>query len=307
MGIIILKKFIAFLKNPVFIKIYLVILVIFSGGIFYVQKDEMVKIFQASDPKTILWAVIPYFLSVGIVTPYLHCMSYKKIGTPVSFWQMFQIFHLSRIGNYMPGKIWFVTNYYLFSKRLNIDTVKIVKNFVMLNIVLLMLGSFCGLPLLSSFHPTLQKLLILFSLSMLILIHPKILNKILKPFLKEDAEKEFTYIFLLSIGFFFLIAYILLGLTLFLCISAFTRIDSAHIPFVIAVSASSFVIGRLALFAPAGIGVSEGISTALLSRIVPVEHALMGAMALRTVTIVVDIACASLAAVSVVRYEKQKA
>jgi hypothetical protein len=234
----------------------------------------------------------------------LHSNAYREIGITVSFWQAFRIFHLSRIGNYLPGRVWFATNYYLFSKKMNIDTEKIAKNFVVLNVLAFITGSICSLPIIYYLSPSVQKLLIVFPLLMIILIHPKVFSKIFSAFWENKTGKDFRYIFLFKVSVLYLIGYIILGVGLYLCVSAFKTVDFFDLPLMVGTAASFVLTILLAFFAPAGIGVSEGISAVILSQIIPFEIAVMAVLALRVVMVLVDFSCALISAMSVAREEK---
>ena len=191
-----MNKFIAILKNPWLTRIYLLILLLWMIIFFYLQAGDFLKIVSDSEPRMIFFALLPYFAVVGIINPHLQNIAYREIGATISFWQAFRIFHLSRIGNYLPGRVWFATNYYLFSKKLNIDTGKIAKNFVVTNALLFLVGGICSLPIISLLNPAVQKLLIVFPFVMFVLIHPRIFNKHLwKDF--YGKEISFTILFIL--------------------------------------------------------------------------------------------------------------
>jgi uncharacterized membrane protein YbhN (UPF0104 family) len=94
------------------------------------------------------------------------------------------------------------------------------------------------------------------------------------------------------------------GLTLYMCALAYVPVDISNFPLINAAAASSLVIGLLAVFAPAGIGVTEGISTAILSQIMPLNTAITVAFTLRLVRVLADFSCAFISACSVAREEK---
>ncbi len=300
----IIKRFITFLRHRWFIRVYLLACLLGALLFFYLHKEEFSTILVTAKLRLIVLSLVPYFIGVGVINPYLQKIAYREIGSTISIWQAFRIFILSRIGNYLPGRVWYAANYYLFSKKLNIETPKIVKNFVMLNMLLFLVGGICCLPIISLFSPAIQKLLIVFVIMMLILIHPRIFRKIFKSLLKEKAVGDFRFGFLIIAGILYLTAYIMLGLSLYLCISAFTTIGYSHLPLVVAATAASLVIGLLAVFAPAGIGVSEGISVAILSQVIPLQIAVMAVVAFRIVIIFIDFNCALISTVSVAIDEK---
>jgi hypothetical protein len=298
------KNIIALLKNPWVTRTYLAALLISVLFLLLSQRGEFLKILGASEPALLLLAIIPYMSVVALINPYLHSVAYKEIGANISFWQAFRIFHLSRIGNYLPGRIWFASNYYIFSKKMNVNAGKIARNFIVLNALLFMTGGICSLPIINLFDPTMQNLMMVFPIFMLFLIHPKILNRLLSLIVAQKTAEDFKYGFLLKASVLYAIAYGLLGLGLYIAVSAYTLVSLSHLPLVIAAASCSLVIGLLAIFAPAGIGVSEGISTAVLSQIIPLEVAVMSVVSLRMLMVLVDFSCAIVSAVSVSREEK---
>jgi len=301
-----MKRLVTILKNPWITRIYLTILLVWVSYFFYLYWEDFLKIFSTSEPLLLFGALFSYSFVVCIINPYLHGIAYREIGANISFWQTFRIFHLSRIGNYLPGRIWFATNYYIFSKKLDIDTEKIAKNFIMMNICLFLVGSICSFQIVSLLHPVTQKLLIIFPILLMFLIHPRIFNKALSPLLGKNVGKDYRYIFLVKICILYFIAYIILGVELYLCISTYTAVDISNFPLIVASSASSLVIGLLAIFAPVGIGVNEGINVTILSQIIPLEIAIAAVIVLRLMRVLVDISCALVSAVSVTREEKAK-
>ena len=292
------------LKNPWVTRIYLVTLLLCVGFYFYMNIANFKIIFYNANLKILFMAFIPYFLVVGVINPYLHKISYKSIGTNVTFWQAFRIFHLSRIGNYLPGRIWFAGNYYIFSKKLNIDNQSIAKNFVMLNIALFLMGGICSLPIVFHFMPSLKTGVVIFTCCMVLFIHPKIFTKLFSIIWDKDKVKSYSVMFLLKALLLFGFSYTILGLALYLTTYSFENIPIQFFPLVTGASAASLVCGLLAVFAPAGIGVMEGVRVGVLGSLVSFENALMAVVALRLIQVLIDFSCAFVSAVSVWNEER---
>lgn len=134
---------------------------IWVGIFFYSQRGEFLRSLYNAQLPIIFLGIVPQFIAIGIINPYIHRFAYKEIGTNISFRQAFQIFHLSRIGNYLPGRIWFVTNYYLLSRKMNITTERIAKNIVVLNALFIFVGGLFSFFIVSLINPAAQKFLIL--------------------------------------------------------------------------------------------------------------------------------------------------
>lgn len=294
-----MNRLAGFLKQRWFTRAYLLACLFGVLLFFYLRKEEFSTILATARLHMILLALVPYFIGIGIINPYLQRITYEQVGHTISFWKAFRIFILSRIGSYLPGRVWYATNYYLFSKKLNLDPTKIIKNFVMLNILLFLVGGICCLPVIFLFSPAIQKLLVVFILIILVLVHPRVFNNIFGFFLRKKPIESFGFGFLMIASILYFSAYIMLGLSLYLCISAFAKVDFSYLPLVIAATAASLVIGLLAVFAPAGIGISEGISVMILSHIIPLQIAVMAVVAFRIVIIFIDFNCAIISGVSV--------
>lgn len=301
------KAIISVLKNPWLTRFYLLFLLIGMVFFFYSQRDNVLTILRNSEPVMLFLALLPYFVVVGIISPYLHRTAYKEIGTTITFWQAFRIFHLSRIGNYLPGKVWFATNYYLFSKKLDVDTDKIAKNFIVINILLFMVGSICTFPIISSLTPTARKLVILFPFLMFFLLHPKVMGQILRIFIRNDTGTYYRYVFFVKISILYFLVYVLLGVALYFCAAAFTVVDPSTLYLFVSAGAASAILGLLAVFAPAGLGVREAVAATVLGLIMPLQIAITVALALRVVMMAIDFFCALISAVSLARDEKRLA
>ena len=156
-----IKSFVNIFKNPWVIGIYLTVLLIGVSYYLFSQGEAFKRILATSQIQILCLAFISYVLVVGLINPYIYYMTYWKIGAKVSLWQAFRVYHLSRIGNYLPGKVWFPINYYVFSRKINIDSDKIGGSFVVLNALLFLTGGICSLPIISFLNPFVQKLLII--------------------------------------------------------------------------------------------------------------------------------------------------
>lgn len=64
-----------------------------------------------------------------------------------------------------------------------------------------------------------------------------------------------------------------MGFSFFVLVSSYTDVSISNLPIIAGISIFSGVMGLIAIFAPAGIGVREGLIILLLSKIYPVEVA----------------------------------
>jgi hypothetical protein len=101
--------------------------------------------------------------------------------------------------------------------------------------------------------------------------------------------------FYLRLAFLYLATWLLAGLGAYLCLAAFVEVDLAIMPLALASIALGTVAGFLALFAPVGLGIREGIGTLVLAPAIGADVALLGMVLLRGITVVVDLSLALLA------------
>jgi hypothetical protein len=87
----------------------------------------------------------------------------------------------------------------------------------------------------------------------------------------------------------------LAGLGAYLSVAAFTQVDISTYPLALASIALGTVAGFLALFAPVGLGIREGVGALILAPAVGAEIALVSMFLLRGITVVVDLLLALLA------------
>ena len=311
----ILKTFLKITKNIWVTRAYLGILFVSIIIYFYGHKETLATLPKISHFEIVYLVLILSFISF-LCYVYVHYSTYRALDAKISYWQTFQVAAFSRLGVYIPGKIWYASNYYIFSRQLNIGADKIGKNFIINNALLFFTGGLCSLFAITQLPWLAQKFLIILPFLMIVLIHPRILNKIFSVLLCKIAQfssesapagsvdinnKFLNYsLYLKFIGLYFLLWFIS-GVTLFFCIHAFVPIGIQDFPVVIAASAASLIIGLLAVFAPAGLGVREGVGALILSQIIPLEIAVFACVLLRFVMVITDFVVGGIGTVAFIR------
>ena len=126
-------------------------------------------------------------------------------------------------------------------------------------------------------------------------LHPRIFypvaNTILQKLGRQKLDQQLLPNFksILSITSLYIIGQIINGISFFLLIKAVYPIMNQSILLVIGSYSLAGVIGIMAIIVPSGLGVKEGVITALLSTIIPTPIAIQLAILSRIVTILVDI------------------
>jgi len=315
----ILKKFLKLAKNVWIIRIYLGFF--FVGAIIYLyrHKERFAALSEVSQFGTVFLILLLAF-AIFVCYVYVHYSTYRALNTQITYWQTFQVAAFSRLGVYIPGKIFYATNYYVFSRFLNIGHDKIGKNFVINNSLLFFTGALCSLLAISQLPFVARYFLVVLPILMIVLIHPKVLNRIFAVLLNKlfqlspgnetqdlpDNQEEMSWsygLYLKFIGLYFVLWFIL-GVMQFFCVRVFEPVGIQHFPLITAAAAAGLIIGLLAVFAPGGMGVREGIGIVMLSQIVSVENAVFACVLLRLAHVIADFVVGGIAAVAFIRKKR---
>lgn len=186
----------------------------------------------------------------------------------------------SQLGKYLPGKVWLLLGrFYLYDSRgksrkaitvaLYLEAVTLIMAaglvFLLSLLFLKEVESFTlGIPLPGVI---LLFLLCLFSL------HPRVLEKIFNTVLvrlkREPFHIPISYPQILWILTVCVLSWVIGGVGFYVFVDSVWNISFEHILFLTGALAISSTVGLLALFAPSGLGVREGVLVYLLSSIMP--------------------------------------
>lgn len=254
--------------------------------------------------------------SSSFLYSYIQFGIYRRLGASATYWTVFRITSISQLGKYLPGKILFAGNFYLLSRAAGIGNLQIGAAFAISMTLWILSAALCGLPVLGLLQPALRYSILLLPLLLALLIHPRFLGLLLQfaqrlggrlrspssagaaPVdlsAQADLLARLDVTFYLRTAFLYLITWALAGLGAYLCLAAFTEIGMDAFPLALASIALGTVAGFLALFAPVGLGVREGIGALILSPIVGADVALLSVVLLRGITVVVDLLLALVA------------
>lgn len=224
-----------------------------------------------------------YFLTIEVWRAIV-----RRFGVPLRFRDAVRLWSFSNLGRYVPGKVWQVVGVAALGKRHGITPAKAGGiSFVSLG---LMIGTGAMLGALflpgSGANGIALRVLALVSGAALVLpaLFPRILPWIANRMpVKWGGGKRIeppSRAFLLSVTFAFAVLWMLQGLSFFLLATSWTDLSWREYPRVAGAYAVSYVAGLLALFAPGGIGVREGLLgfalEPLASRGLPLRLAVVG-------------------------------
>jgi hypothetical protein len=249
------------------------------------------------------WVVVGLVATIlaALVYSTIQCTIYRRLGAPVSYWTTFRIITISQLGKYLPGKVMFAGNYYLLSREAGIGTVQVGTSFVISQALWLLTASLCGLPVLSLLNPALRYVVLLLPFALALLIHPRFLRWLLRLGQRlvgrgqdepQPLPEGLAATFYLWVAALYLLAWLLTGTAVWFCLRAFGPLELGVFPLALASIALGTAAGFVALFAPVGLGVREGLGAVILAPAVGADVALLGLVLLRGLTVVVDLSLA---------------
>ncbi|MBA7510165.1 hypothetical protein ES705_02140 [subsurface metagenome] len=207
----------------------------------------------------------------------------KELGVSLPFLKSLKIIFYSQLGKYLPGKIWTFAGRMYLCQKIGISTSKTFISMALemalttISGILIFLAS---LLFSSKFRTDINPfLLATVAVLVFVIIHPKVLVRIINFFLrlikKEQVKIELNFSQILMIMAYYCIIWLCFGIAFYFLINSVTFITPSKIPIITGSFAIASTIGLIALFAPAGLGVREGILSLLLSNFFPLSLAIL--------------------------------
>jgi len=203
-----------------------------------------------------------------------------RVGIAISFRETLGSWFYSQMGKYLPGKIWLLlSRFYIYgSKGKSKEAVTLALYFETVTIIvaagLLFLAS---LPFLrggrfTDLRGVFPWMLLALAFAFLFL-HPrvlqKVLNRILNSFHRTPLFLTVSYSDILLVLGICVLSWVVGGIGFYLFVDSLFPISSKHFLFLTGALAISSTLGLVALFAPSGLGVREGVLVYLLSSMMP--------------------------------------
>jgi len=225
--------------------------------------------------------VVSYFIQVWAW--YLITL---RLEVAISFEETVAIWFYSQLGKYLPGKVWLLLGrFYLYDskgKSRKALTVALYLEAVTL-IMAAGLVFLLSLLFLKEVKPftlgiPLPGVILLFLLC-LFSLHPRVLQKIFNTVLvhlkREPFHIPISYPQILWILTVCVLSWVIGGVGFYVFVDSVWNISFEHILFLTGALAISSILGLLALFAPSGLGVREGVLVYLFSSIMPTSVAVI--------------------------------
>lgn len=280
--------------NTLFKILFAVTALAFMGYYLYKNWSALQQHQWQFDIVLILLSMLVLWLAfLGIVL--IFKLIFKKLtNVNIGYLLMFRAFNIANIGRYLPGKVWsivglfYLTGEYGISKKQT--TLAIFANEVSYKGSGVLLG-LCYFLFSSSFQNYLPLMLALLAIC-LVVIHPRILDKIINFALKLFKKQSITIDFSYSTIFMFFLMYIIVwemhSLAFYVLVNSIAPLESVNIIKFSTILPLCWVVGYIILFMPGGIGVREGMLVITLGEFLSPEVALVVAILQRIWFIIVE-------------------
>jgi len=221
----------------------------------------------------------------------------KKLFVKIDFLKTYKIRAITELGRYLPGKIWHLVGRTYYTKKIGASSLKILTSVAIelgvntiagLIIFVIALPFFFRAEVITKIFP----FIVLIPLG-LIVIHPKVLNKImnfgLKLFKKKRIKLHIRYKDMLLLIVLYSMFWLVAGFAFFLLVNSIYAVNISNFFVIAGIYAVAWVVGFLSFITPGGIGIREGILAGLLSLYMPLPMAIIISLVARIWTILTEL------------------
>ena len=278
-------------------RISIVLIVVIAWGWFLVEQIDTLQGYE--------WHFAPLSLFVGIFFAALYFgglafgwtlllvhVGQKPMVVPLR--KGIYVWLLSMVTRYVPGNIWHILSRVAFANYLQVSRTRIITS-ATIEQILTLLGALVIVVLtLPSWSQFLENTQISSTITILLLplgilgMHPYFFGALLKwisiQIKRPDLAWDYEYSTLLRILSVFTITNTLAGVSLTAIISGMTSVQLTHLPLIMGSAALAWIIGYLSFLTPSGLGVREGVLTALLAQVYPLPVAIIASLLFRVVS-----------------------
>ncbi|MGB7055561.1 MAG: lysylphosphatidylglycerol synthase domain-containing protein [bacterium] len=243
------------------------------------------------------WTKIPFedlqvnvpLLGLSFCALVLHFVSYSKswqkimhaLGAPINFAQSIWMIATTQIGKYLPGKVWYMIGRVYVGKKASIEGKSLALSMVLETCLLHVTGGIIFLittVIAGSYNISWIIMSIILISVAIIILHPKILGPVVNFFLrilkKPEIKSTLAYHQIIQISVYFFGLWIGQVIGFYFLVRAIYPIPPSYILNLASAYTLAWISGSVAIFAPGGLGVREGVMTLLLSPILPMPLAI---------------------------------
>ena len=205
---------------------------------------------------------------------------------------------LTIMSRYLPGNVWHIFARMAFADHLKVGKLQILSSSTVEQILAVLGAMLIGAASIPFWAKTIiprqwSWFLILFPVLFavgVIFLHPHILGTLLKwigiRFNRPELNWQFEYSTLIRFMIVYAAGALFMGLAMASLIAGLGEYNSDHLLFIIGSSAIGWVLSYLVIITPSGLGVREGVLTALLAIIYPLPVAIAASLLFRIISMV---------------------
>jgi len=272
-------------KNKIlkFLKIaFGVLVVIFLVWYFWKNWDEFSEKIKNVNIGVFIFSMLFYFVYKITLASLWHYIT-KINGCSIKYEKAVTSYLYSILGKYIPGKVFMLAARLTYYKEEDAPLAKVTVCFFIENVctllgaAMLFIVSLFFFPneLLSNYRWLTLALIVLF----FVCIHPKIINFVLRligKLFKKNLEIPMKYSQMLKVVLLFIGNWLIVGVGFYILTkSIYPAVELSQLLFCAGIWGVSAIMGILAIFAPSGLGVREGIIVAGLMLIMPQSDAMI--------------------------------
>ena len=253
-------------------------------------------------PAILVLSILPGIAAVVVIgLTWAYLVRYLEGGDSASAQSLLKIFLYSWVGRYVPGKVAYVAGRFLLGRSLHISSASLAGSMAYEGVLLLVAGAALAsvtlVPTLAIESESVLPYLALPALAAggVIVLHPRVLGWALRFGLRVAGRESVEFKRLLPPGQIakvtgmYVGAFLLNGVGFYLLIVSLTDYSPRYLPLAVGLFGLASVVGLISVFAPAGIGVREGILVAVLQTTMPIEVAILVSLIARVWATVIDL------------------
>lgn len=259
-----------------------VLAIIFVAWYFIRNREDFAAVIANADIGIFLFSMLFYFVYKLTLASLWHYIT-KINGCAISYDNAVTGYLYSILGKYIPGKVFMLAARLTCYKEEGAPLSRVTVCFFIENVCTLLGAAMLFIVSLLFFPNELlsdyQWITILLIVAFFVAIHPRAINLLLKPIgrlLKKPLEIPMRYSQMIRVVLLFIANWLIVGVGFYILTrSICPAVELNQLLFCAGVWGVSAIMGILAVFAPSGLGVREGIITAGLMLIMPQNEAVV--------------------------------
>lgn len=262
-------------------KAFLALVLLFLGRYLYKNYESFRALDLTLNAGALAAAVFMHFIYKFMQASLWHYITWMN-GCAIRWRNAVWAYFYSILGKYIPGKVFMLLARIPAYEEAGVPARKVTVCFFLENICTLLGAAFLFIASLQFFPNQIlgqyKGATLALIAAFVVCIHPRVINCVLRPLeqlLKKDLKVSISYPQMLSVVFLFVLNWIVLGFGFYMLTCSIYPLSMSRFLYVSGIFGLSVIIGILAVFAPSGLGVREGIIVLGLGAVMPQEYAVI--------------------------------